>query len=202
MVSLSVGPWVSTVGLSIHLAQYALIHPPRFRCRSRGRGRARGGPRRGIYRSTRRLWRDCGDPIWVPSKPLPILCRSSNAMSCAQTVAQVYGYGSPLHLAAMALLPQNGDGLGGVPLTVYPLEDDPSGVAASGVITPAGTVTTPAAYQVRIGGILSNQFVVADGDGTADICASMAAAINAVLAMPCSPSSLALGQLSHRRCPG
>lgn len=109
---------------------------------------------------------------------------TKRTVTSAQTVAQVYGYGSPLHLAAMALLPQNGDGLGGVPLTVYPLEDDPSGVAASGVITPAGTVTTPAAYQVRIGGILSNQFVVADGDGIADICASMAAAINAVLAMP------------------
>lgn len=105
-------------------------------------------------------------------------------VTSAQTVAQIYGYGSPLHMAAQALLPSNGDGLSGVPLTVYPLVDDPSGVASSGVITPAGTVTTPAAYQVRIGGVMSNQFVVADGDGIADICAAMAAAINAVLGMP------------------
>lgn len=109
---------------------------------------------------------------------------AKRTVTSAQTVAEVYGYGSPLHMAAQALLPVNGDGLGGVPLTVYPLEDDASGVASTGVITPSGVPTEGAAYQIRIGGVLSNQFVVAVGDGVADICAAMTSAINAVLAMP------------------
>jgi phage tail sheath gpL-like len=54
--------------------------------------------------------------------------------SAAQAGAR-YGYGSPIHLAARELFPSNGDGVGTIPVTVYPLDDDGSGVAATGDIT-------------------------------------------------------------------
>lgn len=95
-----------------------------------------------------------------------------------------FGFGSPIHLAAQQLLPLNGDGVGTIPVTVYPLEDDGSGVAASGTVTPTADQTEAGAYIVRVNNIDSEQFVVAVGDAVADITAKVAAAINAVLSMP------------------
>lgn len=102
----------------------------------------------------------------------------------AQEVGETYGFGSPLHLAVLQLLPSNGDGVGTIPVTVYPLEDDGSGVAASGDITPTGTATAAGSFRVRIGGILSNTVTVAVGDTVADITAAIALAVSTVFAMP------------------
>lgn len=102
----------------------------------------------------------------------------------ALAVAQAYGFGSPLHLAALQLLPTNGDGIGTIPMTVYPLEDDGSGVASTGDIVPSGAQTEAAAYRVSVNNILSEEFVISVGDSLADIVTAMAAAINGVLAMP------------------
>lgn len=102
----------------------------------------------------------------------------------ALQVGQTYGFGSPLHLAALQLLPDNGDGLGGVPLTVYPLEDDGSGVASAGDITPTVVPTEAGSYIVRINNIDSAQFVISVGDVVADVTAAMTLAINANLNMP------------------
>lgn len=99
-------------------------------------------------------------------------------------VAQTYGFGSPLHLAALQLLPANGDGVGTIPVTVYPLVDDGSGVASAGDITPAGAQTVAASYTVRVNEIDSEQFVISVGDTVADIITAMTAAVNAVLEMP------------------
>ena len=95
-----------------------------------------------------------------------------------------YGFGSPLHLAIKQLFPANGDGVGTVPVTVYPLVDDASGVASTGDITPAGSQTVAASYQVRINNIDSEPFVISVGDTVATIVTAMTAAINAVLDMP------------------
>lgn len=111
----------------------------------------------------------------------------------AFTVGQTYGFGSPLHLAVQQLLPVNGDGVGTVPVTVYPLEADVSGVAASGDITPSGTATRSAEYQVDVNGIRSNSFVIDDADTVATICASITAAINAVVDMPVIATGNATG---------
>ena len=102
----------------------------------------------------------------------------------ALSVGTTYGFGSPLHLAALQLLPANGDGVGTIPLTFYPLVDDGSGVAADGDITPAGSPTVAASYQVSINNILSETFVIAVGDSIAVIITTMTAAINASLKMP------------------
>ena len=103
----------------------------------------------------------------------------------AFAVGAAYGFGSPLHLAALQLLPVNGDGIGTIPLTVYPLEDNPGSSAISeGDITPGGSPTVAASYIVKINNISSEAFVISVGDTVAEIVTAMTVAINAVLEMP------------------
>ena len=102
----------------------------------------------------------------------------------AQTVGQTYGFGSPLHLAALQLLPSNGDGVGTIPVVIFPLVDDAAGVAAAGAITPTGTATKSGTFRVVINNILSAQFTVAVGDTVADVTALITTAVNGVLKMP------------------
>lgn len=100
-------------------------------------------------------------------------------------VGNKVGYGSPLELIAEELFPANGDGVGTIPVHYYPLSDAPGSTAAVGNITPAGTATKAQAWQVRVAGILSSQFVIPAGavDVTAT-CAKIGDAVNAVLKMP------------------
>ncbi len=98
--------------------------------------------------------------------------------------ANVYGFGSPVHLAARELFPDNGDGVNTIPVTIYPLVDDGSGVASTGTITPAGSQTKAAEYRVRVAGILSEAFVIPIAATVAAITALITAAVNAVLEMP------------------
>jgi phage tail sheath gpL-like len=105
-------------------------------------------------------------------------------ITTAGEVGEDYGYGSPAHLIAKQLYPVNGDGVGSIPVTLYPLDDDGSGVAAAGDVTPGGTPTTAASYTVKIGEVESEPFVISVGDVVADVTAAMTEAINAVLDMP------------------
>ena len=105
-------------------------------------------------------------------------------VTSAVQAGNLYGFGSPVHLAVQQLLPQNGDGVGTIPVTVYPLEDDGSGVAATGDITPTASQTEAASYVVKINGIESDAFVIAVGDNVAAITAAITTAINANLSMP------------------
>jgi len=77
-------------------------------------------------------------------------------------VAETYGYGSPVHLASMQLLPANGNGIKGIPITIYPLEDDGSGVAAAGSIDVTGDATNQGGGYVYIGGVKSDYIVIPD----------------------------------------
>lgn len=105
-------------------------------------------------------------------------------VTSASEAASIYGFGSPIHLSVLQLLPINGDGVGTIPVTIYPLEDDGSGVVSSGDITPSGVQTVAAAYRVIISNIQSEQFVISAGDSVATIVTAMTEAINAVLEMP------------------
>lgn len=102
----------------------------------------------------------------------------------AAAVGAALGYGSPAHLCAMQLFPSNGDGIGTIPLTVYPLADHASGAAAAGDITPSGTQTTAASYRVLVNNILSEAFTVAASASVTARCKSAGDAIEAVLGMP------------------
>lgn len=102
----------------------------------------------------------------------------------AVDVGNAVGFGSPLHLAAQQLFPSNGNGLGTIPATFYPLVDDGAGVASTGDITPAGAQTVQASYIVVVNEIESATFVISVGDTIADITAAMTVAINAQVDMP------------------
>lgn len=110
----------------------------------------------------------------------------------ALSVAQTYGFGSPLHLAALQLMPVNGDGVGSIPVTVYPLDDDGAGVASAGDITPTVAPTEAASYIVRVNNIDSEAFVIETVDTVATTTVKMAAAINANVNMPIIATSTAL----------
>lgn len=133
-----------------------------------------------------------GTALFLPQR-IAVIGQGSTASTYSTTKAQhtsafsvgsAYGFGSPLHLAALQLLPLNGDGVGTIPVTFYPLDDDGSGVAAAGDITPAGSQTVAASYRAKVNNILSEEFVISVGDTVADICDAITAAINAVLEMP------------------
>jgi len=110
---------------------------------------------------------------------------TKKTFTSAVDVGQDYGFGSPLHLSALQLLPANGDGIGIIPLTVYPLADAGTAVASTGDITPAiTTVTKSAQYRVVINDIPSEFFIVDTTDTVATVVTKMTAAINAVVEMP------------------
>lgn len=110
----------------------------------------------------------------------------------ALSVAQTYGFGCPLHLAALQLMPVNGDGIGSIPLTVYPMDDDGAGVASAGDITPTVAPTEAASYIVRVNNIDSEAFIIETADTVATVTVKMAAAINANVNMPVTAVSTAL----------
>jgi len=99
-------------------------------------------------------------------------------------VGSTYGFGSPLHLAAQQLLPASGDGIGIVPLTVYPLEDTGTGDPSAGDITPVGTPNASGSFIIYINGIPSAAFSVADSDAVATITAAMTTALAGNVDLP------------------
>lgn len=134
-----------------------------------------------------------GGNVTVLPMRIAVVGQGATASTYATTKAQVfsateagntYGFGSPVHLACEQLLPASGDGVGIIPVTVYPMEDNGSGVAAAGDITPTVGSIVQANYQVSINNILSEYFTVEVGDVVADVVDKMVVAVNAVSRMP------------------
>lgn len=109
---------------------------------------------------------------------------TKKTFTSALAVATDYGFGSPVHLAAKQLFPVNGDGVGTIPVTIYPLDDDGAGVVSTGDITPTIAGTENASYLVRINNIDSASFVISVGDSVAAVVTAMTTAINANLDVP------------------
>jgi phage tail sheath gpL-like len=134
-----------------------------------------------------------GQAVLLPQR-LGIIGQGNTASTYATTKAQVfsalevanaYGFGSPLHLAALQVLPTNGDGVGTIPVTIYPLEDDGAATAAAGDITPVvGSVTEDTNFQVKVNNILSEAFTVTSTDTVATITAKMTTAVAASVNLP------------------
>ena len=112
-------------------------------------------------------------------------------VSSAGEVATVYGFGSPLHLAVAELLPFNGDGVGSVPVTVYPLQDAGGGVASTGMITVDGTATGAGAFTVVINGARLATAAVAMGDTASAVATALQTAIDASLNSPVTAAASA-----------
>lgn len=111
----------------------------------------------------------------------------------ALEAATLYGFGSPIHLAALQLLPLNGDGVRSVPVTVYPLQDNGSGVAAAGDTTATGTVTAAAEWRIVINNIRSEAIVGAIGDTATIIGQKATVAVAAALNIPMTAADGAAG---------
>ena len=100
-------------------------------------------------------------------------------------VGQIYGFGSPLHLTALELLPPNNDGIGTIPLIIYPLEDDAGGAPAVGLITPTvGPQAVQKTYIVKVNGILSENITIPATTTAVATIPFFIAGINAVDKMP------------------
>jgi hypothetical protein len=103
----------------------------------------------------------------------------------AGAAGAIYGYKSAIYLALRELFPSNGDGVGVIPVTVYPMTDAVGATAATGDLTPSGTASFAADYQVRVGGVTSKTFGIPTG--AIDVSLTLAKvgfAMNSVLHMP------------------
>lgn len=98
-----------------------------------------------------------------------------------------FGWRSPIYHMLAQLVPANGDGLGTIPVDVFPLEDDDDGVAATGTVTPSGTMTEAAGYRLRAAGVLSKEFVIPEGAIVVnDVLRAAGAACTEALTFPCT----------------
>ena len=102
----------------------------------------------------------------------------------ANDVGAAYGYGSPLHMAAKQLLPNNGDGVGSIPVTFYPLSDAGGATAAVGGVLPSGATTGAGTIEVQAANVTTGTLTFASGLSVAAQVAALIAAINAVTDMP------------------
>lgn len=95
----------------------------------------------------------------------------------AASVAEKYGYGSPLHLAAKQLFPDAGS-MATFPVTILPVRKGDGFVAAKGSLTLTGEAATAASrITIRVGG-LDVLVPVAKGDELDDINEAIVRAIN------------------------
>ena len=101
----------------------------------------------------------------------------------AQEAGETYGFGSPIHEMVYQLLPPSGDGVGDIPVTVYPLADGNAG-SFNGV-TPGGSSPTTAETLWTIDcNNIQAQVLVPAGTNTFDLVAFLVGAITAEPRMP------------------
>lgn len=112
-------------------------------------------------------------------------------ITSAAEAGRRFGFGSPAHLAARQLLPVNGDGVGTVPVTIYPLSTPAAGAASAGAITPSAAATANGSIRVWIGGIQTAPITITSALTVADQCTAIAAAINGLVEMPVTATATA-----------
>lgn len=110
-------------------------------------------------------------------------------ITTAQSAGDKYGYGSPIHMMARILFPQSGDGVGGIPVWVYPQEEPGGATSKQITITPTGVATGNGTHTLVIAGRsgVDSEFYdvnIVTGDTTAEITDKIADAINNVLGCP------------------
>ena len=107
------------------------------------------------------------------------------ATGSANAIAERYGFGSPLHLAARQLFPISGGGAN-FPVTFYPLKRVQGSLAARGAISCEGTPTATGSGVISIGGI-DVEFAIIEGQEPVAILDAMAERIASRLEMPVTP---------------
>jgi len=115
-------------------------------------------------------------------------------VTSAQQAGELFGFGSPIHMAMRILRPFSGSGIGGIPTIVYPQAEVGGATAkvidieVTGVATANTTHTLVIAGRRGIDGV-NYDFTVNTGDTASDINAKMEDAINNVLGCPMSAVS-------------
>lgn len=110
-------------------------------------------------------------------------------ITSAQQAGSLYGFGSPVYGILRILKPVSGDGVGGIPIWVYPQAKAVGSTSKIYRITPTGTATGNGTHYVKIAGrdnvdSLFYAINVNTGDTTADISGKIEDAVNAVLGSP------------------
>lgn len=111
-------------------------------------------------------------------------------ITSAQQVGDAYGYGSPAHIIARILFPQNGGGIGGVPVVFYPQAEAGGATSKKIEIIPSGYANNNGTHTVVVSGRagLEGEYYdinIVTGDSTAEISAKISDAVNAILGAPC-----------------
>jgi len=110
-------------------------------------------------------------------------------ITTSKQAGDLYGYGSPIHLMSRIVLPVSSDGVGGIPVVIYP-QITPDGATAKVLtITPTGVVTKNGTHRVFISGrdgVDGNFYDInlEIGDSTSEITAKIYDAVNNTLASP------------------
>ncbi len=107
----------------------------------------------------------------------------------AKQVGDNYGFGTPAHLMALMLRPQNAEGIGDIPSTIYPVIDADVGsgsatAATDATITITGAQVGAAEYMILANGIPSGSVVLADAATSAQAVTAIVTAINGAINMP------------------
>jgi phage tail sheath gpL-like len=115
-------------------------------------------------------------------------------ITSAQQAGQLYGYGSPIYGIMRILLPLQGGGISGIPITVFAQEKAVGSTSKIIEITPSGVATADGTHTLVIAGREGLDAVFYDlnirlGDSTAEITAYIEDAVNAVLGAPVIGSS-------------
>lgn len=110
-------------------------------------------------------------------------------ITTAQQAGQLYGFGSPIYSQLRILLPQQGGGLSGIPITVFANPKSGGSTNKQIEITPTGTATANGTHTLIIAGRegLDSEFYdlnINIGDSTAEITAYIADAVNNILGCP------------------
>jgi phage tail sheath gpL-like len=117
-------------------------------------------------------------------------------ITSAQQAGELYGYGSPIHMAMRILRPQSGGGIGGIPTVVYPQLKAVGAAQKVLTITPTGTATGNGTHTLIVAGRTGLDGIRYDvniqtGDTVAGISAKIEDAINNVLGSPVIGASTA-----------
>lgn len=114
----------------------------------------------------------------------------------AVSVANLAGYGSPAHLTALELFPDNGRiGVGSIPVDLFLFDDDASGVAALYTLSAATAASADMTIKVKIGGIETKEISITSADTADEILGFIKTAINNVLKIPVIAGTVATGDL-------
>lgn len=110
-------------------------------------------------------------------------------ITSAQQAAVLFGVGSPVHIIARILFPVSGDGVGGIPVWVYPQAKAVGATKKLIKVLPVGVATGNAVHYVKVAGRdgMDAQFYalnIVQGDTSALIAQKIEDAINAVYGSP------------------